>query len=142
MNGAFLIMVTNNPSGLAASLDVSQRLRLDSGRLGVFAVSAASGAEAAEVVMLTMAGRSSRSGHAYEFMAEEFEVRSRSADAYAGVDGEALRLPTPLRFRIYPRGLQLLVPEGNIETALRRSRRKVHVGDIVSIARDRTLTGS
>jgi hypothetical protein len=89
-----------------------------------------------------MAGRSSRSGHAYEFTAEEFDVRSRSAHAYACVDGEALRLLTPLRCRIYPRDHQLLVPEGNIETALRRSRRKVNVGDLVSIARERTLTGS
>ena len=38
----------------------------------------------------------------HEFTATSFEVRSRSGDAFAGVDGEALQLPTPLRFEIHP----------------------------------------
>ncbi len=138
VDGAFLIMVSNNPYVLAASVDMSQRRRLDSGQLGIVAVTAATGAEAAQVVTLALAGRSSRGGHAYEFTAEEFEVRSRSGRAYAGVDGEALVLPTPLRFAIHPQGLQLLVPEGNIEAALRRSRREVHMGDLLSLARGRS----
>lgn len=142
VDGAFLIMVSNNPYVLAASLDMSQRRRLDSGMLGVFAVTATTGADAAQVVTLALAGLSARSGNAYEFTAEEFEVRSRSGQAYAGVDGEALLLPTPLRFRIHTRGLQLLVPEGNIETALRRSRREAHLGDLVSIARGQPLPSS
>ncbi len=135
VDGAFLIMVSNNPYVLGASPDMSQRRRLDSGQLGIFAVTARTGAQAAEVVTLALARRSPRSGHAYEFTAGEFEVRSRSGEAYAGVDGEAVRLPTPLRFRIHPQGLQLLVPEGNIEAALKRSRREVHLGDLAAIAR-------
>ena len=41
VDGCFLIMVSNNPYVLGPSLDVSQRRRLDTGRLGVFAVGAA-----------------------------------------------------------------------------------------------------
>lgn len=137
VDGAFLVMVSNNPYVLAASLDASQRRTMDSGRLGVFAVTAATGAEAARVVTLALAGHASRSGGAYEFTTGEFEVRSRSGYAYAGIDGEALRLPTPLHFRIHPQGLRLLVPEGNLRAASRRRHRDVHLGDLLTIARGR-----
>jgi len=142
VDGAFLIMVSNNPYVLGPSMDLSQRRRLDSGRLGVFAVSAATGAQAAEVVTLALAGRGSRSGHAFQFDCDSFEVRSRSGTAFAGIDGEALELPTPLRFRIHPRGLRLLVPEGNLEVALRRRARAVRPDDLVTLAKGGPLDAS
>jgi diacylglycerol kinase family enzyme len=134
VDGAFLVMVSNNPYVLGPSLDVSQRLRLDSGQLGVFAVSARTGAEAAHVITLALAGRGARSGHGFQFASETFEVRSLSGKAYAGIDGEALELDTPLRFRIHPRGLLMLVPEGNLDAAVRREARDVHVRDLFRIA--------
>ena len=134
VDGAFLIMVSNNPYVLGPSLDVSQRRRLDSGRLGVFAVSAGTGAQTAEVVTLALTGHGSKSGHAFQFECETFEVRSRSGTAFAGIDGEALELPTPLRFRIHPQGLRLLVPEGNLEVARRRRARDVHPSDLAVLA--------
>jgi diacylglycerol kinase family enzyme len=135
VDGSFLVMVSNNPYVLAASPSTSQRLRLDTGRLGVFAVSAATGVQAAEVVTLALAGQGPRSGHAYEFACEQFEIDSRSGTAYAGIDGEALELETPLRFRSHPGGLRMLVPEGNIERALRRQARSVQVRDLVLLAK-------
>jgi diacylglycerol kinase family enzyme len=135
VDGSFLVMVSNNPYVLAASPSTSQRLRLNTGRLGVFAVSAATGAQAAEVVTLALAGRGGRSGHAFEFSRESFELRSRSGTAYAGIDGEALELATPMTFRSHPEGLRMLVPEGNIEIALRRQSRGVHVRDLVLLAK-------
>ncbi len=137
VDGAFLIQVSNNPYVLGASLDVSQRRRLDSGRLGVFAVTATTGAQAAEVVTLAMAGRRATSGHAFQFECTEFEVRSRSGKAFAGIDGEALELETPLRFQIHPRGLRMLVPEGNLEAAVRRQAHDVHLRDVLSMAAGR-----
>jgi diacylglycerol kinase family enzyme len=134
VDGAFLVMVSNNPYVLGGSLDVSQRRRLDTGRLGVFAVSARTGSQAAEVITLALAGRSPKSGHAYQFECDEFEIRSRSGSAYAGIDGEALKLQTPLRFRIHPGGLRLLVPEGNVEASLRREAREVHAHDLLDLA--------
>ncbi|HXX90094.1 MAG TPA: diacylglycerol kinase family protein [Acidimicrobiales bacterium] len=133
VDGAFLVMVSNNPYVLGASLDVSQRRRLDSGLLGVFAVTATTGAQAAQVVSLALAHRA-KSGHAYEFTADAFEVRSRSGKAFAGIDGEALHLETPLRFRIHPQGLRLLVPKNNPDAAARRQARDVHLRDLVAIA--------
>ncbi|HXZ61520.1 MAG TPA: diacylglycerol kinase family protein [Acidimicrobiales bacterium] len=138
VDGAFLIQVSNNPYVLGPSLDVSQRRRLDSGRLGVFAISANTGAQAAEVLTLALAGQESRSGSAFQFECETFEVRSRSGTAYAGVDGEALELATPLRFQIHRLGLRLLVPAGNLEAARRRQAREIRVRDLVQLARGRT----
>ncbi len=63
---------------------------------------------------------------------------SRSAPggkAFAGVDGEALELPTPLAFTIHPGGLRLLVPEGNLAVAVRRRARDVSLGSVVAVAR-------
>ena len=135
VEGSFLVMVSNDPYVLAASPSTSQRLRLDTGRLGVFAVTAATGAQAAEVVTLALAGQGGRSGHAFEFSCEEFEIWSRSGRAFAGVDGEALELETPMTFRSHTQGLRMLVPEGNIEIALKRQSRGVHVRDLVLLAK-------
>ena len=139
VDGCFLIMVSNNPYVLGPSLDVSQRRRLDTGRLGVFAVSAGTGAQAAEVVTLALTGKGSASGSSYQFEGDTFEVRSRSGKAYAGIDGEALELQTPLVFRAHPGGLRMLVPEGNVEAAVRRQARDVHVRDLVALATSGTL---
>ena len=135
VDGAFLIMVSNNPYVLSASPDASQRRSLETGRLGVFAVSAQTGTQAAEVITLALAGQAGASPHAHEFACEEFEVRSRSGTAFAGIDGEALELPTPLRFRIHPRGLRMLVPQDNADAALRRHARDVRVRDLVKMAK-------
>jgi diacylglycerol kinase family enzyme len=134
VDGSFLIMVSNNPYVVGPSLDLSQRRRMDTGRLGVFAVSARTGAQAAQVITLALAGRGAWSGHAFQFECESFEVRSRSGKAYAGMDGEALELETPLLFRIHPLGLRMLVPEDNLDAAVRREARDVHVRDFVRLA--------
>jgi diacylglycerol kinase family enzyme len=135
VDGAFLIQVSNNPYVLGATLDATQRRRLDTGTLGVVAVTAETGLEAAKVVALSALGQRQRTKNWHEFAVQEFEVRSRSGKAYAGVDGEALELDTPLAFEIHPRGLRLLVPEGNLVAAKRRRARDVSFGDLVSIAR-------
>jgi diacylglycerol kinase family enzyme len=135
VDGPFLVMVSNNPYVLAASPSTSQRLQLDTGVLGVFAVTAATGAQAAEVVTLALAGQGPRSGHSFEFSCETLEIRSRSGTAYAGVDGEALEMETPMTFRSHPQGLRMFVPDGNIEVALRRQSRGVRVHDLLRLAR-------
>jgi len=134
VDGSFLIQVSNNPYVLGATLDASQRRRLDTGKLGVVAISARTGAEAAEVFTLSALGQRRRSRHWHEFTTGRFDVRSRSGRAFAGVDGEALELDTPLEFRIHPRGLRLLVPEGNLSAAERRRARDISVRDLVAIA--------
>jgi diacylglycerol kinase family enzyme len=135
VDGAFLIMVSNNPYVLGAASDVSQRRRLNSGQLGVFAVRAETGGQAAAALTRVLAGRRIGVGQVFQFTAEAFEVRSRSGTAFAGIDGETLELATPLRFQVHPRGLHLLVPEGNLEIALRREAREARAVDLLDIAR-------
>ncbi len=135
VDGAFLLQVSNNPYVLGATLDASQRRRLDTGTLGIVAISARSGSEAAQVFALSALGQRRRSRYWHEFTAVQFEVRSRSGQVFAGVDGEALELPTPLEFQIHPRGLHLLVPAGNLSAAERRRARGISVADLVAIAR-------
>jgi diacylglycerol kinase family enzyme len=127
-------MVSNNPYTLGAKRDHSQRRAMDSGRLGVFAITTHSASQAARLVTLATMGMRDLSKHWYEFTAEEFEVRSRSGTAYAGVDGEALELSTPMTFRIQRRALRLLVPDGNLQIAERRRARDLSVRDVVSVA--------
>ncbi len=135
VDGAFLIQVSNNPYVLGATLDASQRRRLDTGELGVVAITASTGREAAHVVTLSAIGQRRRSQHWHEFSTDRFEVRSRSGMAYAGIDGEALELETPLTFAIHPRGLRLLVSRENLTAAERRRARNVSVGDLIALAR-------
>jgi diacylglycerol kinase family enzyme len=142
VEGAFVIMVSNNPYTLGARRDAAQRREMDSGRLGVFAISTRSAAEAARLVSLAAMGMRDISKHWYEFTAEEFEVVSRSGTAYAGVDGEALELETPLMFRIHPQSLRLYVPEGNLQIVERRRARNWGVRDVVSVALGREPRGN
>ncbi len=60
------------------------------GQLGVFAVTVTTGPQADEVLTLALLGRHAKRGHAFEFTTDEFDVRCKSGNAYAGVDGEAL----------------------------------------------------
>ena len=62
-------------------------------------------------------------------------MRSRGGTAYAGVDGEALELDTPLEFLIHPGGLRLLVPPGNIGAAQERATGNVTLNRLWQIAR-------
>ncbi len=135
VEGSYLIQVSNNPYVLGPAPDLSQRRSIDSGLLGVFAVTGASGAEAAAITALSAIGQRRRSPNWHEFTVENFEVRSRSGKAFAGVDGEALELETPLRFEVHHDGLRLLVPAGNLAVAEQRRMRQARLRDLVSVAR-------
>ena len=135
IDGAFMVLVSNNPYVLGPALDISQRRRLDSGTLGVLAVTASTGMEAAALVARSTVGLGHRDPNIHQFTAEWFEIRSRSGTAFAGIDGESLELPTPLKFRIHPQGLPVLVPPDSLQRAARRSARGLHLGDLVAVAR-------
>ncbi len=134
VDGAIVVMVSNNAYVIGASPDNAQRRHLDRGKLGIFAVTTSTGAQAARLFAASALGRRTRSPFWQQFTATDFEVRSRSGTAFAGIDGEALELPTPLRFRIHHQGLTLLVPHGNLESAERRRARDVRPGDLLTIA--------
>jgi hypothetical protein len=105
----------------------------------VFAVTTSTGAEAGRLFAAAAIGQHKRSRFWREFTTTEFTVRSRSGSVAVGVDGEALQLDAPLEFRIYRRGLTLLVPEDNIDASTRRRARDVGLGDLIGIAAGREL---
>jgi diacylglycerol kinase family enzyme len=137
VDGAILLMVSNNAYAMGATLDAAERRHLDRGELGVFAVTSRTGAEAARLVAASALGERRRSAFWHQFTAAGFEVRSRSGTVDAAVDGEALVLPTPLRFEIHPRGLTVLVPQDGLEAAGRREARDLRVRALVDLARGR-----
>jgi hypothetical protein len=77
----------------------------------------------------------------HSFTAERFVVRSHSGSAFAGVDGEALDLPTPLEFRSHPAGLRVRVPASSAERLSRRHARNVGLKDLLRVATGRPMTG-
>lgn len=137
VDGAFVILVSNNPYILGARLDAAQRRSLTTGQLGVLAICARTGAEAAALAARALAGRAGADPNLHQFTTDRFEVRSRGGSARIGVDGEALAMPTPIDFTIHPGGLTLLVPADNPRQTLTRHYRAVGIAGLVSIARGR-----
>lgn len=142
VDGAFVILVSNNPYVLGPSLDVSQRRELDTGQLGVVAVSTATPRDAALLMTRVTLGRGQNDPHLLQFTCPTFEVRTHSGHAWAGIDGESVKLPTPLEFAIHPEGLRLLVPPDAIVAAERRRARAVSVSALTDVALGRAPQSS
>jgi diacylglycerol kinase family enzyme len=94
------ILVSNNAYRLAHAVGSGTRPRMDEGRLGV----------------VVAAGPTERATHLHrpqrpwrEWGAAEFEVDA-DHPVPAGIDGEAVVLDPPLRFRIEPRALRVRIP--------------------------------
>jgi diacylglycerol kinase family enzyme len=104
-----LVLVSNNPYQLDRLGGMGSRPRLDSGVLGVLTVEVETTAAAAEFAALEALGQVRRFPGWREWSAEQFEVES-SANVAAGIDGEAVVLEAPLRFRIVPAALRVRLP--------------------------------
>ena len=89
-----VVLVSNDPYRLGRAIASGTRPRLDSGVLGI----AVLGADAAP----------GGQGRVQQWSAPAFEVSSDGPVA-AGIDGEALKLDPPLRFRTRPRTLRVLI---------------------------------
>ena len=66
------------PTCSGPALDISQRRSMETGTLGVVAVTARTGREAAALVARSTAGSGPRDPHIHQFTATSFEIRSRS----------------------------------------------------------------
>jgi diacylglycerol kinase family enzyme len=142
VDGAIALMVSNNPYVVGASREAAQRRRLDTGELGIVAVTTRTGAEAAHMFAASALGARRRSRFWHEFTTPEFEIRSHSGIALAGIDGEAAEMATPLRFRSHQAGLTVLVPRSAAEAATRLRRGDVQVRDVVAVAAGREVSES
>jgi diacylglycerol kinase family enzyme len=106
---AQLLMVSNNPYRLDHLIGVGSRPRMDTGVLGILAVEIKSAAQAAALYALETVGRARDFGGWLEWSAPAFTVDS-DAPIAAGIDGESISLPPPLRFELVPQALTVLLP--------------------------------
>ncbi|MCX5215128.1 diacylglycerol kinase family protein [Kitasatospora sp. NBC_00240] len=98
------LLVSNNPYGSGDPAGLGRRTRLDTGRLGVIAITVDNAAQAAGLL---------RGRHAKglsTFLAHEVVVESDAAEIPVGIDGEAVLMPTPVRLTIQPLALRVRVP--------------------------------
>jgi diacylglycerol kinase family enzyme len=105
---ADVLLVSNGRYRLDDLRGFGTRERLDAGVLGIVSVSV--GREVGGLIAAQASGGLSRFAGYREWTAPEFVVTSADALVDVGVDGEALRLPPPLRFRVRPGALRVRTP--------------------------------
>ena len=98
------VLVSDNPYGMGDLAGSGRRARMDSGMLGVVAVTVDDARQAVRLLR-----RSTRSGLT-TLRAREVVVNADVPTIPVGVDGEALLLPTPVRCTIRPKALRVRVP--------------------------------
>ncbi|MGY1710846.1 diacylglycerol/lipid kinase family protein [Geodermatophilus sp. SYSU D00758] len=104
LEGPTALLVSNNPYGAGDPAGLGRRPRLDTGRLGVVAITVWSAAQAAGLL------RGRHSTGVRSLTATEVVVDADAPEIPVGVDGEALLLPTPVRCTIRPGVLRVRVP--------------------------------
>jgi diacylglycerol kinase family enzyme len=103
IKGPKALLVSNNPYELSDLAGMGRRARLDSGMLGVVAVTVDSAAQAAGLL------RGSQASGLRRLVAHEVVVESDAAEISVGIDGEAVLMPTPVRCTIQPLALRVRV---------------------------------
>ena len=102
--GPQAVLVSNNPYGGEDVAGLGRRYHLDGGVLGVLAVHVRGAADAASLLF------GGRPGTITRTTAAEVTIDADPPAIPAGVDGEALMLPTPVRCTIAPGALRVRVP--------------------------------
>ncbi|MBO0813870.1 MAG: NAD(+)/NADH kinase [Actinobacteria bacterium] len=98
------LLVANNPYGMGDVAGLGRRARLDGGLLGVVSVTVHSAAQAVGLL---------RGAHATGLSVlttRQIEVTADAPQIPVGIDGEAVRLPTPVQCAIRPGALRVWVP--------------------------------
>ena len=98
------LLVANNPYGMGDVAGLGRRARLDRGILGVVSVTVGSATQAVGLL------RGARATGVSVLTTREIEVTADAPQIPVGIDGEAVRLPTPVRCTIRPGALRVWVP--------------------------------
>ncbi|MER6099660.1 diacylglycerol kinase family protein [Streptomyces sp. NPDC001728] len=100
------LLISNNPYVSPDELSGSgRRSSLDDGELGVLGIRVEDAAQAADLAV-----RGSQSTGLTVMSAQRVEVTAEKAEIPVAVDGEALRMPTPVVCTLRPGALRVLVP--------------------------------
>jgi diacylglycerol kinase family enzyme len=107
---ADVLMVSNNAYRLNTLNGFGTRTRLDAGVLGIVTVTVNRARSLSALISADSEGHVERYPGYQEWVVPEFEVDSRQELLDIGIDGEAVRLPAPLRFRSLPAALRVRLP--------------------------------
>jgi len=134
VEGAQLILVSNNPYTLSSLTGFGSRARLDTGALGVATVSIDHPSDVHRLVALEAAGHPERYGGWRQWTTRNLEVRGPPSLA-AAVDGEARTWEPPLRFMIRPDALRVRIALGQSGASPAFLHRPVAVSSLVGLGR-------
>ncbi|GCE00730.1 diacylglycerol/lipid kinase family protein [Embleya hyalina] len=98
------LLVSNNPYEFGGPAEPGRRSRLDTGLLGVVAITVDNAEQAVELL------RGRRGRGLRTLVAHEVLVESDAPQIPVGIDGEAVLMPTPVRLTIRPLALRVRVP--------------------------------
>ena len=104
ITGPQALLVSNNPYQGGDIAGLSRRARLDTGTLGVVAVTVNNALQAAMLL------RGARGQGLTTLTTEEVVVDADVPEIPVGIDGETVMMATPVRCTIQPRALRVRVP--------------------------------
>jgi diacylglycerol kinase family enzyme len=104
ITGPQALLVSNDPYEGGDIAGLSRRARLDSGTLGVVAVTVDSARQAVELL------RRGRGQGVTVLTADEVVVDADAPEVPVGIDGETVMMPTPVRCATRPKALRVRVP--------------------------------
>ncbi|QRP43267.1 diacylglycerol kinase family protein [Amycolatopsis sp. FDAARGOS 1241] len=107
---ADIVLVSNGPYRLDRLTGFGTRERLDTGALGIVTVSVDRARDLPTLITAELTGQIARYPGYRSWETGEFVVSSGQSLVDIGVDGEALKLEPPLRFRSLPGALRVRVP--------------------------------
>jgi diacylglycerol kinase family enzyme len=119
---ADLVLVSNDVYRLESMSGFGTRPRIDDGVLGVVTVAVDRARDLPALVAAEATGRIRRFPGYREWTTPDFVVDSGQPLVDVGVDGEALRLAPPLRFRSLPGALRVRIPVDSPGTSQPASR--------------------
>jgi diacylglycerol kinase family enzyme len=108
---AHLILVSNDRYQLSSGEGFGSRRSIDGGNLGIVAATFRSPAEIARLLESGASGRNWRPPGWVEWADASFELES-GRPVEIGIDGEAMVLDPPIRFRTLPGALRVRIPLG------------------------------
>jgi diacylglycerol kinase family enzyme len=110
--GTLMLLASNNPYQFARRRWNAERFRLDAGRLGlsVIAVPPVAARRRGDALTRVVLRGRDRSEFWRDWTGEDWEQDFGGAPVPVAVDGEALTVASPVRLRIRPGALRLLVP--------------------------------
>ena len=104
-----LVFVGNNEYTMEG-FDIGARERIDRGRLSIYIIRKHGRASLVRLSLAALVGRLRQERDFEAFTETEFVIETRHKRILVAADGEVQRMETPLRYRIRPRSLRVIVP--------------------------------